>query len=81
MLVVERFVKQKDLPSRETHHLELPAQLVIGMSIQPPRQQGLEMTRTQLDLDRLGGMQRIGQIANRAQLLADGAAMSSRFAR
>src|SRR5579884_1220870 len=75
LLIVERFVQQKNLTSREAQRLQLPAQLVIGMPIQPPRQQGLEMTRAQIHLHRLGRVQRIRQIANRALLLADDAAM------
>src|SRR5579871_6545304 len=48
---------------------------MIGMSIQPPRQQRLEMAGTQIHLHRMGRVKRIRQITNRALLLADETAM------
>src|SRR6516225_33317 len=75
LLVVERLVQQKYLMGGEPQRLQLPAQLVVRVSIQPPGQQRMEVARAQVHLHRFRRMERIREIANGAQLLADGAAL------
>jgi hypothetical protein len=70
--VVERLVQEEDLANAKSERLELPAELSIGVAIESPAQQRMEMLRAQVDLQRIARVQWEGEVANGAISAAHG---------
>src|SRR4051794_38766621 len=73
-VVLERLVQQEHLPGAEAQRLEAAAQDAVGGAVQAAGDEGVEVLRAEVDLHRLAGVQREGQVAYGAEVVAHGAA-------
>src|SRR5262245_37266482 len=72
-LVVERLVEQEDLLAAQSDRLQAAANHAVGIAIESPAEEGVEVSRAQLDGQRILSVQGEGEIADGANLAADGA--------
>jgi len=71
MIVVKRFVQEKHVVDLHLEHMELPAQLLESVRAKPACDQGANVLGAKIDLDGAAGMQREGDVAHGAQMMAD----------
>jgi len=75
-LVVKSFVQQKNLGCFEAQNTQLTAQLLEGVGPKPARNEGPNVLRAKLDLDRTSRVEREGHVAHGPEMMADGAALA-----
>jgi hypothetical protein len=78
MLIVERLVQEEDLLGGQPQGIEAFAQLLEGGAIEVSFEESLEVPGTEIDLDRVGGVEGIGEVGDGAHIATGGTAVGLR---